>query len=86
MYVAENMIDGEEYAVKVSKGKNSCSFAWNEYLLLKDLDHPNIPKVYAFFANEDHTKAYLVMEYLSGFIDLNEYVKEHGPLEDDRVM
>lgn len=54
--------------------------------MLKDLDHPNIPKVYAFFANEDHTKAYLVMEYLSGFIDLNEYVKEHGPLEDDRVM
>lgn len=86
MYVAENMIDGEEYAVKVSKGKNSCSFARNEYLLLKDLDHPNIPKVYAFFANEDHTKAYLVMEYLSGFIDLNEYVKEYGPLEDDRVM
>lgn len=80
------MIDGEEYAVKVSKGKNSCSFARNEYLLLKDLDHPYIPKVYAFFANDDHTKAYLVMEYLSGFVDLNEHVKEHGPLNDALVM
>lgn len=86
MYVAEKLTDGEEYAVKISKGRNACSFARNEYLLLKNLDHPNIPKVYGYFANEEHTKAFLVMEYLSGFIDLNEHIKEHGPLEDDRVM
>lgn len=83
VYVCESSVDGEEFAVKISKGKNSCSFARNEYLLLKDLNHPHIPKVYAFYANEDHTKAYLVMEFLEGFIDLNEYVKENGPLPDE---
>jgi len=86
VYAAENMIDGEEVAVKISKGKNSCSFAWNEYLLLKELNHPHIPKVYSFYANDDHTKAYLVMEYLKDYVDLNEYVKENGPLADELVM
>jgi len=53
---------------------------------LKELNHPHIPKVYAFYVNEDYNKAYLVMEYLDGYIDLNEYVKENGPLEDELVM
>lgn len=81
MFKAENA-DGEEFAVKISKGKNSCSFARNEYLLLKDLKHPNIPQVFGFYANEGYTKAYLVMEFLEGYTELNEYVKEKGTLPD----
>jgi serine/threonine protein kinase len=53
---------------------------------LKDLNHPNIPKVYGFYANDDFNKAYLIMEFCDGFMDLNDYVKENGPLEDDQVM
>lgn len=75
-------MDGEEFAVKISKGKNSCSFARNEYLLLKDLNHPNIPKVFGFYANESYTVAYLVMEYLEGFIELTDYVNKNGTLKD----
>jgi len=85
VFIAENA-DGEEFAVKIFKGKNSCSFAWNEYLLLKDLNHPNIPKVYGFYANDGYTKAYLVMEFCDGYVDLNEYIKENGTLNDIQVM
>lgn len=54
--------------------------------MLKDLNHPNIPKVFGFYANEGYTVAYLVMEYLEGFIELTDYVTKYGTLSDNQVM
>ena len=38
--------------------------AFHEAEMLKNLDHPNLPRIYEFF--EDDTKYYIVLEYCSG--------------------
>ena len=46
-----------------------------EYELLKDLDHPNIVKVFGFSQNTDHGKSFLLMEYLP-FKNLRDLMKQ----------
>lgn len=55
-----------------------------EARILKDLKHPNLPKVTEFF--EDNQKLYIIMEYVEGK-SLNELLEAHnGPLPERRVL
>ena len=85
MYVVEN-VEGDEYCLKESMGKKSSVLARNEYNLLKELNHPNIPKVYEYYANDERTKGYMIMEYFKGFLALNEHVSENGTLNDNEIF
>ena len=79
VFLAENC-EGEEFAVKESKGRTSTSQAKTEFNFLRELWHPNIPKAMEFYANDDRSKSFLVMEYLEDYLELNEYVRDNGVL------
>lgn len=59
--------------VAVKKGKEK--FLPAEMCLLKELDHPGLPKIYDFFVQGENS--YLVMEYVEG-TSLRKYLKRHG--------
>ncbi|CAN5315090.1 hypothetical protein BH10CYA1_BH10CYA1_54610 [soil metagenome] len=54
-----------------------------EALLLSQLDHPHIAKVYDHFVENEHH--YEVLEYIDG-LDLRRFVKERGPQPEDFVL
>ncbi|HEY9732792.1 MAG TPA: serine/threonine-protein kinase [Drouetiella sp.] len=54
-----------------------------EALLLTQLNHPNIAKVYDHFVENEHH--YEVLEYIDG-LDLRRFVKERGPQPEDFVL
>lgn len=56
---------------------------WNEAAILKQLDHPALPKIYDYFGEADCV--YMVMEYIRG-ITLAEYIRENGPLGQSSAL
>jgi hypothetical protein len=54
-----------------------------EARLLQSLQHPNLPRVLAFF--EEDGVQYLVMEYVSGDT-LSDVLQQEGPQEEQRVL
>lgn len=74
---------GETFAVKIiSKRKaftNGLDGVTRELTILKNLDHPNIVKLKAFY--EDDTDYYIVMEYVPGG-DLMDFIAAYGAIEE----
>jgi len=69
--------------MKIVKVKRDTSnLLSNEINILKELDHPNIIKLYEYF--EEKEKAYLIYEYLSGG-ELFEKVKREKCLSEMRA-
>jgi serine/threonine protein kinase len=58
--------------------------AKKEFKLVKDLDHPNIGKMYALFQNKKKATLYFVMEYCKGRTVMN-YIEDEGPLPEDKA-
>lgn len=50
---------------------------WNEVAVLKQMEHPALPKIYDYFNEGEHD--YMVLEYIGG-ITLADYIRENGPL------
>lgn len=55
-----------------------------EVNILKDLDHPNVVRLYDCLATRNGTFVCLVMEYCPGG-DLNEYIVAHAPLPEATI-
>lgn len=74
---------GETFAVKIiSKRKaftNGLDGVTRELTILKNLNHPNIVKLKAFY--EDDTDYYIVMEYVPGG-DLMDFIAAYGAIEE----
>lgn len=74
---------GETFAVKIiSKRKaftSGLDGVTRELNILKNLDHPNIVKLKAFY--EDDTDYYIVMEYVPGG-DLMDFIAAYGAIEE----
>ena len=55
----------------------------NEAAVLRELSHPNMPRVVDIFSQDDVT--YIVMDYIEG-VSLEEYVKEAGMVTEEQVI
>ena len=68
VYLVRHKDSGKKYALKKAmkyrKGKNRAERTLMEVDILRDLDHPNIIKLYGWF--EDDENVYLVLEYIPG--------------------
>ncbi len=54
-----------------------------EALMLRNLDHPGIAKVYDYFVEDD--RSYIVMEYVNG-INMRELIVKQGPQAEANVI
>lgn len=52
--------------VKITKDADELNNAFNEYQLLKDLDHPVIPKLLEYIEDKDRRFHFTVMERFRG--------------------
>ncbi|NLB89616.1 MAG: protein kinase, partial [Clostridiales bacterium] len=76
LYTLIRKKDGVKALLRVTKNYPA-EDALEEGKLLEKLDHPAIPKAYAFFSKEDSN--YLIREYFTGYT-LYDMVKMKGPL------
>ncbi len=88
-YAAEDVNTGKKVALKVISLQNktdakSLELLEREVSILKQLNHPNIPKYIDYFQLEDDNKLYLVQELVPGK-DLNQQVKEGLRLTEKEV-
>jgi len=68
-------LTGQVRAMKIIKVNNDrTNFVSNEITILKELDHPNVLKLYEYF--EEKEKVYLIYEYLQGGELFNKVKKE----------
>ena len=77
---------GKTYAVKVCK-KHELEFFENvraNYQILMELDHKSIIKGKFLFMNERKLACRIVMEFCE-FPTLRHYMREHGPLSEERT-
>lgn len=74
---------GSERSVKILKKNHMDDYQkrtfYNEITILKDLDHPNIIKMYEFF--EDRKRFYIVTDICKGG-ELFEIIEEHGKFNE----
>ncbi len=82
LYLLRRNTDGAKALLRVT-GDNPDEDALEEAMLLRKLDHPGIPKVYAYM--EENGKKYLVREYIEGRT-LYDIVSEGGNLGTDDVF
>jgi serine/threonine-protein kinase ULK/ATG1 len=54
-----------------------------EIQIMKQLNHPNILRLYDVHTTEKHV--YLILEYCGGG-DLSQFIKQHGPLKEDAAL
>lgn len=75
---------GETFAVKIISKRKVYSSGMDgvtrELNILKNLDHPNIVKLKAFY--EDSTDYYIVMEFVAGG-DLMDFIAAYGAIEEN---
>ena len=68
VYLAEQLRTRQKVAIKVDK--RPLMTHWDavsqEMNILRDLDHPYIPRLYDYIADTEENKAYTVMEYIEG--------------------
>lgn len=84
VYLAENMSLGNLWAVKaVSKDSPWFSQEMKEVTLLKELNHPMLPRIADFI--DDGSACYIVMDYISG-INLSEYVRNYGKIPEKKLL
>ena len=82
VYIAKDINSGKKYALKELKPEIRMSdanirFFQREASLLKQLNHPNIIKVYENYFDKEDGKFSIVMEYCSGG-DLSDYLRQQG--------
>jgi len=88
IFRAEDRHEGRSVAVKILKGRKAVAPEYRErfqreYTLCKDLDHPNIVRMYDFGHIDEH-RAYYVMELLPRR-SLADVVGARGPLPEAEV-
>lgn len=81
--LAKHIPTGVEVAIKIidktALNQSSLQKLFREVRIMKQLDHPNIVKLYQVIENE--TTLYLVMEYASGG-ELFDYLVAHGRMKE----
>eukprot|EP01102_Stenamoeba_stenopodia_P008744 TRINITY_DN254_c0_g1_i2.p1 TRINITY_DN254_c0_g1~~TRINITY_DN254_c0_g1_i2.p1 ORF type:complete len:970 (-),score=183.85 TRINITY_DN254_c0_g1_i2:58-2967(-) len=84
--LATHVLTGEKVAIKMmdkeSMDPDTIDRAIREIEILKQLDHPNIAKLYEVIHTKERIN--IVMEYVSGG-DLYSYVKERGGLSEEHA-
>ncbi len=77
VYLVKHIYLDSEFAVKVIdiSGQSQLDCALEAHVL-KDLRHPQLPRIIDIF--QDEQKFYIVRDYIAG-IDLDQYVDQHGP-------
>lgn len=79
VYLARDLHLDQLVAVKESTEE----FLLPETALLKELDHPGLPRVYDCFRQQEYT--YLVMEYVEG-MTLRQYLDKHGRVSERQAV
>lgn len=87
VYLAEQLRTRQKVAIKVDK--RPLMTHWDavaqEMNILRDLDHPYIPRLYDYIADTEQNKAYTVMEYIEGE-SLNQLLREKGRFPQAQVI
>lgn len=79
VYLAKDLHLNQLVAVKESTEE----FLGPEIELLKELDHPGLPRIYDCFRQQEHT--FLVMEYIEG-MTLRQYLDRHGRVPERQAV
>lgn len=87
VYLANHLRLGKKVVLKADKRKITTrpELLRREVDILKELNHPNIPRVYDFFADEKTETVYTVMDYIEGE-SLDKSLKTHGKFSQPQVI
>jgi serine/threonine-protein kinase len=83
VYLAENIKLGNKWAIKKTDKSNNHINLLAEPYILKDLNHPSIPKIIDI--EETKNSIYIIEEYVEG-ITLGEYRRRRGVLSEETVI
>lgn len=91
VYLCLHQASQQHRAVKIMDGTRCHNTTWcdvraehlpNEIILWETCTHPNIVTLLDIYRDPEADAWFLVMEYLPGYLDLFEYIDQHGVLSD----
>jgi hypothetical protein len=83
VYLARNIILDNLWAIKEYPQPDLYSLEFQEFLILKNLSHPMLPRIADFF--EEKGFVYIVMDYIEG-INLLDYIKNSGLIPEKKLI
>ena len=82
VYLAQDLCDNSLWAIKEDLRSDS-SMLYNEWQILSDVQHPNIPKTQGVFEYDGH--AYMIMEFIPGTV-LSSLLKKQSYISEAQVQ
>ncbi|MCX7772396.1 MAG: serine/threonine protein kinase [Clostridia bacterium] len=84
VYLAENLVLNNQWAIKaISRSSPSFSYELKEIEILKNLNHPMLPRITDYL--EDEAACYMIMDYIHG-TNLLDYLQRNGKVQERTLI